>query len=62
MTFSISTKIQVGSQNLVPKINVFLLFYTEIQDGRQKWRESDFCEKPPVEILSKSLYLEWFAR
>ena len=24
-------------------------FYTEIQDGRQKWWESDFCEKPPVD-------------
>ena len=24
-------------------------FYAEIQDGRQKWRESDFCEKPPVD-------------
>ena len=27
----------------------FFLFYTEIQDGRQKWRESDFCEKSPVD-------------
>ena len=45
MTFSISTKIQGGSQNLVPKINAFLFaFYAEIQDGRQKRRESDFCE------------------
>ena len=24
-------------------------FYAEIQDGRQKWRESDFCEKPPAD-------------
>ena len=24
------------------------MFYTEIQDGRQKWRENDFCEKLPV--------------
>ena len=24
-------------------------FYAEIQDGRQKWQESDFCEKPPVD-------------
>ena len=24
-------------------------FYTEIQDGPQKWQESDFCEKPPVD-------------
>ena len=25
------------------------VFYAEIQDGRQKWRESDFCEKSPVD-------------
>ena len=36
MTFSISTKIQGGSQNLLPKINAF-------------WQESDFCEKPLVD-------------
>ena len=24
------------------------LFYAEIQDGRQKWRESNFCKKFPV--------------
>ena len=46
MTFSISAKIQDGSQNLVLKINAFC---TEIQDGRQKWQESDFCEKFPVD-------------
>ena len=94
MTFSISAKIQDGSQNLVPKINAFLhfmqkfkmatknggkaifvkchkhtlqipcglkissksrtvskinAFYAKIQDGCQKWRDSDFCEKPPVD-------------
>ena len=26
-----------------------LLFYTEIQDGREKWRESDFREMSPVD-------------
>ena len=44
------------------------MFHAEIQDGRQKWRENDFCEKLPVDsaetlwvknfvqkILSKSL-------
>ena len=24
-------------------------FYAEIQDGRQKWWENDFCEKLPVD-------------
>ena len=23
-------------------------FYTKIQDGRQKWQQSDFCEMSPV--------------
>ena len=27
---------------------VFLTFHAEIQDGRQKWRESDLCKKSPV--------------
>ena len=27
----------------------FFAFYTEIQDGRQKWRENNFCEKLPVD-------------
>ena len=30
-------------------------FYAEIQDGRQKWRESDFCLKSPV----YSSYTRW---
>ena len=24
------------------------MFHAEIQDGHQKWHESDFCEKLPV--------------
>ena len=27
----------------------FYAFYAEIQDGCQKWRENDFCEKSPVD-------------
>ena len=27
------------------------MFHTEIQDGRQKWRESDFCEKYTLDTL-----------
>ena len=30
----------------VSKINTF---YTEIQDGCQKWWENDFCDKSPIE-------------
>ena len=40
-----------GGQTLfcsVFEINAFFLFYAEIQDGRQKWRENDFWEKSPV--------------
>ena len=44
MTFPISAKIQDGIQNLFPKINAFFAFYAEIQDGHQKWRESDFVK------------------
>ena len=25
------------------------MFYAEIQDGRQKWWENDFCAKTPIE-------------
>ena len=48
MTFSISAKIQDGSQNLVLKINAFFAFYAEIQDDHQKWWQSDFGEMSPV--------------
>ena len=27
----------------------FYVFYTKIQDGRQKWQENDFSEKSPVD-------------
>ena len=33
-------------KNFVYEINAF---YTEIPDGRQKWREKDFCENSPVD-------------
>ena len=33
----------------------FFAFYGEIQDGRQKWRESDFWKKSPVD----SAYAPW---
>ena len=25
-------------------------FYTEIQDGSQKWRQSNFCEMLPADL------------
>ena len=28
-------------------------FYPEIQDGHQKWRENNFCEKSPVDSADK---------
>ena len=31
----------------LPRLSVFT-FHAEIQDGRQKWQESDFCEKSPI--------------
>ena len=41
--------IKIALSRNVSTINVFFVFYVEIQDGRQKWRESDFCEKSPVD-------------
>ena len=38
------------------------VFYAEIQDGRQKWRENNFWEKSPVHISSELLYLALFLR
>ena len=37
--------------NLVCLFYFFFFFalYAEIQDGHQKWRENDFCEKSPVD-------------
>ena len=35
-------------QNRSISLDVFA-FNTEIQDGHQKWRESDFCKKLPVD-------------
>ena len=30
----------------------FFAFYAEIQDGRQKWWENDFCEMSPVDFAN----------
>ena len=38
--------IEIALPRTGPKTSV--MFHTEIQDGHQKWRESDFCEKSPV--------------
>ena len=47
MTFSISAKIQDGSQNLVPKINAFLHFTKKFKMATKNGG-SDFCEMLPV--------------
>ena len=39
--------VEIALSSTVSKISVFM-FHTEIQDGCQKWQESDFCEKLPV--------------
>ena len=65
MTFSISTKIQDGNQNLVPKINMCLHFMQKFKMAAKSGGKAIFCEKPPVDpadilqvkILLKSLYL-----
>ena len=40
--------VEIALSHTVSEINALLHFYAEIQDGREKWRESDFCEKSPV--------------
>ena len=48
--------IEIALSHTVSEISV-LTFHVEIQDGYQKWRESDFCEKSPVH----SLWVEKFS-
>ena len=45
-TLRVKNFIKIALSRTVSKINAF---YAEIQDGRPKWRESDFCEKSPVD-------------
>ena len=35
--------------NVVCLFIYFFAFYAEMQDGRQNWRENDFCKKSPVD-------------
>ena len=49
MTFSISAKIQDGSQNLVPKINAFLRFTQKFKMTAKSDGKAIFCEKSPVD-------------
>ena len=68
-TLRVQNFIEITLSRTLSEISVFM-FHTEIQDGRQKWRESDCCEKLPVtlqtpwgfKILMKSLYLPWSRR
>ena len=39
--------------------SLFFVFYAEIQNGRQKWRENDFCEKSLVDSAD-SLWVKNF--
>ena len=41
------SKISLKSLYLAPFLRCVFAFYTEIQDGCQKWREKDFWEKSP---------------
>ena len=45
--------IKIALSQTVSKINAF---YAEIQDGRPKWRESDFCEKSPVDSAGQKFH------
>ena len=41
-TLRVKNFIEISLYHSVSETNAFFLFYTEIQDGRQKWRENDF--------------------
>ena len=47
--FSIYDKMQGFIDESGLFIYLFFTFYAEIQDGRQKWQENDFCETSPVD-------------
>ena len=40
--------VKIGLSRFVSEIFVFA-FKAEIQDGRQKWRENNFCKKLPTD-------------
>ena len=41
---------EIALSHFISEINRFLMFYAEIQDGRQKWLENNFCKKSPVAL------------
>ena len=47
-TLWVENFVEITLSCIVSEISVFA-FYTEIQDGCQKWRKSDFCKKSPVD-------------
>ena len=52
-TLWVKNFIEIALSCIVSEISVFV-FYAEIQDGHQKWRESDFCEKSPGHSIALS--------
>ena len=59
-TLWIENFVEFALSSTVSKITVFA-FYAEIQDGRQKWRQSDFSEMSPVhsaDTLSIKTFVE----
>ena len=39
--------IEIALSRTISEMSVFM-FHAEIKDGRQKWRESDICQRSPV--------------
>ena len=46
-TLLAKNSVEIALSRTVSKRSAFT-FHAEIQDGRQKWQESDFCGKSPV--------------
>ena len=48
-TLWVKNFVEIALSHFISEINGFFAFSAEIQDGRQKWWENDFCKKSPVD-------------
>ena len=60
-TLRIKNYVEIALSRSIIEINAFFVFNTEIQDGRQKWRENNFGEKLPVDSAD-TLWVKKFVK
>ena len=58
-TLWVKNFVEIALSRSVSRDKRAFAFYAEIQDGRQKWRENDFCEKSPVDSAN-TLWVKHF--